>query len=533
MYNPHQTSGDTETCWENPVAVTSNVLPGAADVVVIGAGMAGLSTAYHLLHAGRSVVVIDKGGLRVGETARTTAHLASAVDDHFYLLERMHGREGARLARESHAAGIDSIEAISQREGIACDFLRVDGFLFAARPSHQSELKKEFEAAARAGLSVKELARAPLPFDTGPCLSFARQAQVEPMKYLQGLARAVQERGGLICTNTHVERVEEGTPCVVNLKAGPSIRAEVVVVATNTPVIDRFAMHTKQAPYRTYVIAMEIAPGSVVPGLYWDTGDPYHYIRLQGDNLLIVGGEDHKCGQEEEPEERWRRLEAWTRERFPSAFAVRHRWSGHIQEPADGLAYIGRNPGASANVFIATGDSGNGMTHGALAGLLLTDLICGRENPWAKLYDPSRKVKSMPATREFLKENVNVALQYTDWIRPQNGEHDIPRGHGAVVRRGLHPVAVFVDEQGMRHECSAVCPHLAGVVAWNRAERSWDCPCHGSRFSPYGQVLTGPAASDLTVLKSPTAASDVAPATNAVPKGTFGPGPGEQAPPHA
>jgi glycine/D-amino acid oxidase-like deaminating enzyme/nitrite reductase/ring-hydroxylating ferredoxin subunit len=468
---------------------------------VIGAGMAGLSTAYNLLRAGRSVAVLDRGDLGAGETARTTAHLASAVDDKFYLLERMHGRLGAKLVYESHAAAIDQIEHIAAEENIDCDFARIDGFLFPAHPRQARDIEREFEAATRAGLHVTQLSGAPLPFDSGPCLRFARQAQIEPMKYLHGLARAVRKMGGLICTNAHVQTIEEGRPCSVRLADGVTVRANAVVVATNTPINDVFAMHTKQAPYRSYVIAVEIAPGSIEPGLYWDSGDPYHYLRLQGNDLLIVGGEDHKAGQAQKPEESWQRLQAWTEDRFPFTRHVRHRWSGHIQEPADGLAFIGLNPGHDKHVFIATGDSGNGMTHGAIAGMLLTDLICERSNPWASLYDPRRKVSSLHAMRDFLKENLNVAMRYGDWLLPKAAsEHGILPGSGAVIRRGVRPIAVYVDEGGKRHECSAICPHLGGIVAWNRAERSWDCPCHGSRFSPYGEVMTGPAARDLAPL---------------------------------
>lgn len=502
MYDAHRTSGESFPLWLEDAGAGEGPtgLPRVADVVVVGAGMAGLSTAYHLLRAGRSVVVLDKGSIGSGETARTTAHLASALDDRFYVLERVHGPEGARLAAQSHAAAIDSIERAVRDERIACGFQRVDGYLFAGKGDSIDTLRREFSAARRAGLDVAWLDRAPLPFDTGPCLRFADQAQVEPIAYLQGLAETVRRLGGQICTGQHVERLTEGHPAIVHVQGGERVQCGAVVFATNTPINDTFAVHTKQAPYRTYVIGMQVAPGSVPRGLFWDTEDPYHYVRLAGDDLLLVGGEDHKVGQATRPEEHWQTLEAWTRERFPQGGPVRYRWSGQVQEPADGLAFIGRNPGRETNIFIATGDSGNGMTHGALAGMLLRDLICERENPWAALYAPSRKVSltHLSAAREFLRENVNVARHYTDWLLPgDRAARDIPPGTGAVVRRGLRKIAVYVDEAGVRHECSATCPHLGCVVAWNSAERSWDCPCHGSRFDPYGRVLTGPATRDL------------------------------------
>src|SRR5207253_2552018 len=240
----------------------------------------------------------------------------------------------------------------------------------------------------------------------------------------------------------------------------------------------------KQAPYLTYVVAAPVPRGSVTKALYWDTADPYHYVRLQtldalpGDaaylangpsDLLIVGGEDHKTGQAEDHDERSRRLEAWARLRFPRMGQVAYRWSGQVMEPVDGLAFIGPNPGDEPNVYIATGDSGMGMTHGTIAGILLTDLILGRENPWSRLYDPSRK--TLRAAGEFARENLNVAAQYADWLTGGDvgSTDDIPPGGGAVLRRGVSKIAVFRDEHGALHERSAVCPHLGCVVAWNDA----------------------------------------------------------------
>jgi Rieske Fe-S protein len=293
-----------------------------------------------------------------------------------------------------------------------------------------------------------------------------------------------------------------------------TVSAGAVVVATNVPFIDRVAIHTKQAPYHTYVIGARVQPGSITPALYWDTGDPYHYVRLQrvtnaelgGDNeepveILIVGGEDHKAGQASDGEDRYARLEGWMRGRFPATREVEFRWSGQVMETQDGLAFIGRNPLDAPNVYVATGDSGMGMTHGTIAGILLTDLIAGRENPWAALYDPSR-IRTGAAT-EWVKENLNVAVQYTSWVT--GGEvssvDEITPNSGAVMRDGLTKVAVFRDEAGELHGCSAVCTHLGCIVAWNASASTWDCPCHGSRFDPYGKVVNGPAKNPLSPVK--------------------------------
>jgi nitrite reductase/ring-hydroxylating ferredoxin subunit len=234
--------------------------------------------------------------------------------------------------------------------------------------------------------------------------------------------------------------------------------------------------------------------------LSWDTGDPYHYIRVAPfgrEDILIVGGEDHKSGQAEDTVERYARLEAWTRARFPMAREIAFRWGGQIMETVDYLAFTGHNPGDHDNVYIHTGDSGMGLTHGTIAGLLLCDLILGRDNAWAELYDPSRK--TVGAAREYTAENLNVARQYVDWLTPGEvrSAEDIPNGSGALMRQGLHKIAVYRDAQGALHELSAVCPHLGCIVHWNRAESTWDCPCHGSRFECQGKVINGPANRDL------------------------------------
>jgi glycine/D-amino acid oxidase-like deaminating enzyme/nitrite reductase/ring-hydroxylating ferredoxin subunit len=473
------------------------------DVCIVGAGIAGLTTAYLLAKEGRAVVVLDDGPIGGGETGRTTAHLASALDDRFHHLEELHGEKGAQLAAQSHAAAIDRIEAIVAESGIACDFARVDGFLFAAPGEPADELDREADAARRAGLQVEKVARAPLgSFDTGPALRFARQAQFHPLLYLSGLAKAVLAAGGQIYTGVHVEEFEGGASAHVKTATGRKVDCKAVVVATNTPVNDRVVIHTKQAPYRTYVVGVEVPTGSVQKALFWDTADPYHYVRMQGQgggrpDLLIVGGEDHRTGQADDAEERWARLERWTRERFLMAQAATYRWSGQVLEPADGLAFIGRNPLDKGNVFIATGDSGQGMTHGTIAGVLITDLIQGRTNPWAHLYDPARR--SIRAAKAFATEVARSQKGYVPWVTPAEvaSVEEIPVGEGRILREGLHKIAAYRDSMGGVIPLSATCTHLGCIVEWNAGEKSWDCPCHGSRFAPDGHVLNGPAITGL------------------------------------
>ncbi|MCX2741847.1 FAD-dependent oxidoreductase [Pontibacter anaerobius] len=502
-------SGATLPVWMNHVQLPATKMLGeniTCDVCVVGAGIAGLTTAYLLAKEGKRVVVLESKEIGGGETSRTTAHLSNALDEQYYNLIKLFGKDGARLACQSHGKAIDKIEEIAAEESIDCDFTRVDGFLFATSAEEQEKLMQELEALQQIGWQDVVM-RKHCPVDTltaFPCLHYPNQARFHVMKYLSGLAKAVIDNGGSIYTGTHVKSFKSGAVATVVSANGHSVSSNHLVVATNTPVNDMLTIHTKQAPYRTYALAVQVPKDAVADALYWDMKDPYHYIRLQKDtaneaqyDLLIVGGEDHKTGQHDHPIECFQELERWTRLKFPMAEEVQYRWSGQVYEPVDGLAYIGRNPGDEENVYIATGDSGHGMTHGTIAGMLITDLIIERPNPWAKLYDPSRV--SLKSAGEFLKENLNVAAQMKDYVTPGDVEDpsQVLPGTGRIMRKGTSKIAVYCDQDGVRHQCSAVCPHMGCVVSWNSVESSWDCPCHGSRFDPQGKVISGPSTKNL------------------------------------
>lgn len=479
------------------------------EVCIVGAGISGLTTAYLLAKVDKQVIVLERNAIGAGMSSRTTAHLMCALDDRFYKLAQLHGAEAAQMASQSHQAAIDMIGYIVETENIDCEFERLDGYLFTDKQGSTEELKQEYEAASDAGCTVYMLERAPiLHFETGPALKFAHQAQFHPVKYLAGLASAIRKLGGKIFSNTDVAEVfQVKSQTFVQTRNGAAVTADNVVIATNAPINNRFEIPLKQAGYMTYVVGARIPRDSVTKALYWDNLEKYHYVRVaelpyasQEEQILLIGGEDHKVGQANDASERYTALTTWALERFPMIRSFDYHWSGEVMEPIDGLAYIGNNPHDSKNIYIATGDSGMGMTHGTLAGILIRDQILGNINPWSGLYDPSRK--PLTALGHMARESLNTNLQYTDWLTSSEvvSVDDIPVNEGAVIRQGFKKIAVYRDEDNTLHECSAMCTHLAGVVRWNSAEKTWDCPCHGSRFDAYGHVIQGPANQDLPSL---------------------------------
>jgi glycine/D-amino acid oxidase-like deaminating enzyme/nitrite reductase/ring-hydroxylating ferredoxin subunit len=499
---------NTRSLWMEVKVVRAPALERSenADVVVIGAGIAGLSCAYELAARGRSVIVLDRGDIGSGMTARTTAHLASALDDDYATLLKTRGLDCAQQLYRSLLASIDRVEEIQTAESIDCDFARVDGYWLLAAGTPASQLDEELEACEKIRVQVSDChEQTPLHTDRlVRSLRFPAQARIHPTKYLAGLAASIKHKKGRLFANTCVDRIEEKQGKMVVTAGRHKVSAADVIVATNSPVNVRVAIHTKQGPYRTYAIAAKIPRSHLPDALYWDTHDPYHYVRLQPlterTNAVIIGGEDHKSGEADDGERRFKALENWARDRLPQIGEVTHRWSGQCLEPADSVGFIGQSPD-NEHVFIVSGDSGQGMTNGVVAGMMIADVLTVGSSPWSELYDPSRKAGS--SIGAFLSENITPLLNFSEYLSADDigAVEKLKAGEGRVVRNGLQRIAACRDEKGQLHLHSAACTHLGCVVHWNTLEQCWDCPCHGSQFAPDGTALNGPAVQPLAKVK--------------------------------
>lgn len=487
------------------------------DLVVVGSGIAGLSTAYEAARFGWRVIVIDRaetiGGVM---TPRTTAHLATAIDDYYHYLIKARGEDEARIYYESQVAAVNRIEAICREEKIDADFARLDGFLVPAEPGHMTALQDEYDACKTLGVDVEWSDDPPFALREGErALRFPDQGRFHPLKYIRGLIGAIESRGGQIFgSTTHVHDAENDEEVLVETEQGARIRAKAAVFATNSPTNDKVAIHTKQIPDRTYVIAGPVPKGSVPDALLWDTLEAYHYVRLQplGDeeDLLIVGGEDHRTGMANDMDERFARLESWTRDHFPGFQGVRYRWSGQVMEPVDFMPYSGRNPG-NRNIYVHTGDSGQGITNGVAGSLNIAALLFEQKAHFADLLDPRRKPVSTTALAEFFSGRAEDVVNFAGYLTPGEVDSidDLQPGQGALIRRGLKKVAAYRQDDGTLIERSAVCTHVGCLVHWNGLEKCWDCPCHGSQFRPDGSVINGPAVKPLAEVESTDAPAQV------------------------
>jgi glycine/D-amino acid oxidase-like deaminating enzyme/nitrite reductase/ring-hydroxylating ferredoxin subunit len=475
-----------------------------ADVVVIGAGVTGLTTAYLLATAGTRVVVMERRRCAGADTGHTSAHLTMVTDTRLRDLVSRFGRDNAQAVWDAGLAALATIDGIVRDEDIDAGFSWVDGYLHAPDTGDAGAQATRFdeEAALARDLGFDAAYMEAVPLVQRPGVRFESQARVHPRRYLAGVTNALLELGGRIVEHTDVHEFVE-QPLAVKAH-GHAVACEDVVIATHNPLAGLAGMarttlfQTKLALYTSYVVAGRVARGVVPDALWWDTGDPYGYLRLapQDDHdVVIYGGQDHKTGQQPDGAACYRRLEERLTAMVPGV-ALTHRWSGQVIETPDGLPYIGRS---ADHQYTATGYGGNGLTFGTLAAMMLTDAILGRANPWSELFDPQRKAFTRGAWA-YVKENADYPY-YLIRDRFAGAEarstRAIPRGEGLVIERDNTKIAAFRDQDGAVTLRSATCTHMGCVVAWNTTERTWDCPCHGSRFTPDGQVLSGPAESPL------------------------------------
>jgi glycine/D-amino acid oxidase-like deaminating enzyme/nitrite reductase/ring-hydroxylating ferredoxin subunit len=494
----------TNSLWSEAVPSTTYApLSGnlTVDVAVVGAGITGVTAARLLQSAGRKVAVVEARRVGKGETGKTTAHLTEALDTRYHTLISRFGMDGARLAAEGQRLAIEQIATFARDLQIPCDFRRVPGYLYAEKRGELAELEAEAHAVEKLGLTAALTDDVPLPFPVARGLRFENQATLHPRVYLQALVEAATRDGVRLFEETQVVGIEEsGSLCRVNTDRGV-IMARDVVVAAHVPISNRFLLHGKLAAYRTYAVAFEQpAPGA--DALFWDLGDPYHYTRSQkiGDrNYVVVGGDDHKVGEDEDTAVPFIHLENYVREKFGrDVAATDYRWSGQIIVPVDGLPLVGRNS-VSTHTYVASGYSGNGITNGTLAAMVLSDQIVLGKSRFTELLDPTR-IKPIASARSFITENVDYPKHLIQDRLPHPGPEAlaaIPPGEGQVLSLDGHRLAVYRNANGELSALSPACTHLGCLVHWNTTEKSWDCPCHGSRFDPHGRVLNGPAVTAL------------------------------------
>jgi glycine/D-amino acid oxidase-like deaminating enzyme/nitrite reductase/ring-hydroxylating ferredoxin subunit len=464
------------------------------DVAVVGAGITGMTAALLLARAGRSVAVVDQHVVAGGTTGHSTAKITSQHGLTYALLRLTHGRGAARSYAQAMEAAKDQIAALAG-EGIDCAFRRRAAYLYGSAGWQRRLLEREADAAAEAGLPATLVERAPLPYDTHGAVRFDDQAEFDPRAYVAGLARLLVEAGGEVFEQTRAHQVHEGEPCRVATDRG-TLTADDVVVATLIPFLDRGGFFARAFPSRSYAVTARIA-GPPPDGMFINAGSPTRSLRAHGD-LLLVGGEGHHVGSSKAQPERYEALTEFARRHW-DVQSIEHRWSAQDYSPADLVPYAGRLHPRSEHVYVATGLRKWGITAGTAAAALLTDAILGRDNDWAGLFSSTR-VRPLQEGPRLLLENSRAGVHFfADRLKERGTRpiEDLRPGEGAIVSAGGRKVAGHRDDEGALHAVSSRCTHLGCQVVWNAAERSWDCPCHGSRFDVDGEVLNGPAVDPL------------------------------------
>ena len=498
--------GATRSIWQDGISEyqSSNAWNKSEvyDVLIVGGGITGLTTALLLQSHGKKCILAEAHNIGFGTTGGTTAHLNTILDNSYDFIESDFGKEGAKMVASATREAIDLVEGLSTQYGIDCDFHYEPGYLYATDAKEEEHLEKIYEATVRAGVVTDWVSRIPIPVSFTKACRFEFQARIHSGNYLSGLAAAFEKEGGVLLRQCVVNSVEKQQHFLAETSLG-QIKAEKIVYATHIPPGINI-LHFRCAPYRSYAQAFTLKSGDYPQGLTYDLKDPYNYYRIQninGQDYIIAGGFDHKTGHEQNTEEIFKKQESFLQGIF-DIDRIDYRWSSQYFTSADGLPYIGLLPGHD-NIYVGTGYSGNGITLGSLAAKIICDLIHNGSNKYEDLFKPSR-IKPIAGFTEFVKENLDVVSQFIGKRFSYEKIASLAQlapGEATLADWEGQKLALYKDEQGQVHALDPVCPHAKCVVDWNSVEKSWDCPCHGSRFACNGALLTGPATKGLVQIK--------------------------------
>jgi glycine/D-amino acid oxidase-like deaminating enzyme/nitrite reductase/ring-hydroxylating ferredoxin subunit len=499
--------GSCASLWQetvNPYTTLSNKFGNTVfDVAIVGGGITGVTLGLLLQKAGKKCVILEAKNLCFGTTGGTTAHLNTLMDNPYPKMIKDFGLDGARVVARAASEGIALFENHIEEYNINCGFEKTSAYLFSQNEKQNNELADIYNACLEVGVEAAYSNGIPIPMSFRKALVIPRQAKLHPVRYVQSLARAFEDEGGIIVERCRVTNIEEGE--ILSLQTSlENVRAKTVVYATHIPPGINL-LHLRCPAYRSYAMGVKLKEQAYPEGLSYDMFDPYHYYRTQvidGQNYLIVGGEDHKTGENANTSKCFLQLESHIRSNFDVA-EITHRWSSQYYEPVDGLPYIGKLPGASENVLVATGFGGNGITYSHVAAMELSHLILQNESKYGGLFSPAR-IKPVAGFTEFVKHNADVVGQFVGkWFATERLEEfsSLAPDEGKVVKLNNETMALYKDDTGILHALNPTCTHMKCSVAWNAAEKSWDCPCHGARYSIEGEVLNGPADANLELIE--------------------------------
>lgn len=485
--------------WQRAMPVyvpAASGLPTEVEIAIVGGGITGLTTALLLQRSGKKCILLEAQNIAFGTSGGTTAHLNTVMDTPYYQVKKDFGEDGMNLLARGAANALELISRNVKEYNIPCYHKNMTAYIFSQNENESEELDKIHKGNIDAGVQCEYVSNIPVSLPFTKAIMFSGQAQFHPTQYLYGLAKAFENAGGIIIQNCAVTDVsEQDTIIEVSTQRG-KIKAQKVVYATHIPPgVNR--LHFYCAPYRSYALAVKLRSGTYPDALIYDMEDPYHYYRTQeinGEKFLIAGGEDHKTGHEEDTRESFHKLEHYLR-RFFDIEKVEYQWSSQYYEPADGLPYIGKAPGGNENIYVATGFGGNGLPYGTLSAIIISELICNGKSEFEELFNPSR-IKPVAGFDGIVKNAADMVGQLASgWLNPSSLESlkDIKRGDGKVIKHENLSLAVYREVNGSLYALNSSCPHIKCNVKWNSAEKSWDCPCHGSRFSINGELLTAPA----------------------------------------